>query len=46
MRTAKLDLIRIRRDTRADAEEAMIAGAVGVEPRLHRRRRRSWLPED
>ena len=45
MKTKAGELITIRQDTRADAEEATIARAVGVEPRLHRRQRRSWLPE-
>ena len=46
MRTAAGEPIRLRQDTRADAEEATITRAVGVEPRLHCRRRCSWLPED
>ena len=46
MRTAEGELISIRQDTRANAGEATITRAVGVEPRLHRRRRCSWLPED
>lgn len=46
MRTREGELMSIRQDTRANAAEAALARAVGVEPRLHRRRRRSWLPED
>ena len=45
MRTKEGQLISIRQDTHADSEEAALARAVGVEPRLYRQRRRSWLPE-
>ena len=38
-------MINIRQDTPADAEEPALARAVGMEPRPHRQRRRTRLPQ-
>ena len=43
MQTNAGELVSIRQDTLADAEEAALARAVGIEPQLHRQRRRTRL---
>ena len=45
MKTKAGELITIRQDTRADAGEAELARAVGMEPGLHRQRRRTRPPK-
>ena len=45
IKTNAEELISIRQDTRADSAEAELARSVGMEPRLHRQRRRAWPPK-
>ena len=45
MKTKAGELLTLRQDTRADAGEAELARAVGMEPQLHRQRRRTRPPK-